>query len=209
MKRSELLNDWLKTENDGQEKMPSTGTNNKKEKKEEHNRTSKKEKKNSRESRRRVDDEEEFVITEEKAEDEEDEVLVYLVGDRHALEEQQSHASLHAFGGSYIEVSIGQDPWTLGPYYKGLLGYQPHKVVNVVTNNSERRGRWCCCSDTTKRAMAYKIPIPSTHRSDYPSIWEPDAVEWRRIGNKKSRGMKGGRKKGRQYVSIRSLLSAH
>eukprot|EP01102_Stenamoeba_stenopodia_P022845 TRINITY_DN9666_c0_g1_i1.p1 TRINITY_DN9666_c0_g1~~TRINITY_DN9666_c0_g1_i1.p1 ORF type:complete len:346 (+),score=56.84 TRINITY_DN9666_c0_g1_i1:25-1062(+) len=162
----------------------------------------KKTKAKTRRSHRQQTNENENGVNEEYDEDDEendDDLFVYVVRDYHSLEEDGSISSLHAYGGHYIHASIGQDPWSIGPYYESKIAGSPQQVVNVVLNNSKKQGRWCCCSNTTRSAIANQ----TLGRGNGYTFYEPPVLERRRIGSKKA---EGARKKGRQYITVQQLL---
>jgi len=176
-------------------------------------RTQKSKKKTKKNSSKESDDEEidandeDGDEDEDEDEEEEDDLFVYLVGDLHSLEEDQTRSHLHARGGHYIETTIGQDPWSLGPSYESQIDDEAlDRVVNVVTNNSKKQGRWCCCSNTTRRELNSEkedVLWPSRYRPESYHCHEPRALELQRIDSKRVRG---GKKKGRQKMTVQRIL---
>ncbi len=118
----------------------------------------------------------------EEREEEEEEVqfAVYVVSDPHAVEEDYRDAVLDHGGGYLIDVIQGQDRWNKGPYFNPNSKRKELPMVTVVTNNTAKKGRWCCCKPLVLNARS---PPPTAAMALLPEMSHNQDAYWCRYYN--------------------------
>eukprot|EP01102_Stenamoeba_stenopodia_P020659 TRINITY_DN8140_c0_g1_i2.p1 TRINITY_DN8140_c0_g1~~TRINITY_DN8140_c0_g1_i2.p1 ORF type:complete len:351 (+),score=108.10 TRINITY_DN8140_c0_g1_i2:179-1231(+) len=143
----------------------------------------------------------------EEVEDEEerDKTYFFLVEDFHTVEESVENAIHYISGGHFYGAVVGQDFWGVGPCYKGHV--EGDNLVGLITtNNTQRKGRWCCCKHIYFQPQKQGVPLafPSASETSWWGIQKANAKTDKDY-DKKTKKTKSKTKKKKNRLSKNEL----